>query len=144
MALDNIKTYIIGVILGIAIILSGVFMIGSLSASDTSLDTKGDIQQFNRTLALSQNITTGVNNIENQIDDVSSTESGALGWINALFVSAFNGLKTIKDSMSFVGVAAEESADVFGVSGIKPILAVVLLVITIIILIAIYEAITRQ
>ncbi len=142
MALDGIKGYMVGVILGIAVIVSGIFMIGSYASSDPSLDSKSDIQQFNRTLALSQNITNSVNTMESSL--ATTEKSGVLGWINSLFVSAFNGLKTVKTSTAFVGVAAEESADVFGVTEVKPILAIVLLVITIIILIAIYEAITRQ
>jgi len=142
MALDGIKTYIIGVILGIAVIMSGVFMIGSLSTSDTTLDSTGDIQQFNSTLALSQNITSGVNNIESGIR--APEKAGALGWIDAFFKTAFGGLSTIKNTMGFVGTAATESAGFFHIGGIIPILNVVLLVIVIIMAIAIYEAITRQ
>lgn len=143
MALDNIKTYMVGIILGIVIIMSGVFMIGSLYSADTSLDAAGDIARFNDTLALSTEINSSVNSMTESIN-IDSEKVGALGWINALFGSAFEGLRTLKSTMSFVAVAGTESAGIFGITELNPIISVIMLVISIIILIAIYEAITRQ
>ena len=141
MALDNLKAIMVGTVLGIAIILCGVFIIGKFYSSDTSLDSAGQIDEFNHTLALSQNITVAVQSMDNSI---SSNEGGAFGWIDALFKSSFTGLRTVKTSMEFTGVAAKESAKIFGIEEAIPIIAVILLIVTIIILIAIYEAITRQ
>lgn len=143
MALDNIKSYMIGVVLGIAIIMSGVFMIGKFSTSSTTtLDPTGDIAEFNRTLALSENITNSVNNLDSSL--IEPEKAGTLGWIDGLFKSAFGGIKAVKNTMGFVGTATTDSARVFGIEEALPIIAVILLVITIIILIALYEAITRQ
>jgi uncharacterized Tic20 family protein len=141
MALDNLKNYIIGIILAIALILCGVFLVSSFSSNDSSIDTQGDIQQFNRTLALSQNITTSVDSMNEALD---VENAGALGWIDAIFRSTFSGLKATKQSTEFVGVATKESAKFFGIERVLPIISVILLIVAIIILIAIYEAITRQ
>ena len=142
MALDSIKGYVIGVILGIAVILGGVFMIGSFITGDPSIDTSSEVQNFTSTLNKSYEVTTAVNQMDSEL--TAPEDTGALGWINVLFSSAFNGLKAIGSSMGFVTVAAEDSARMFGMGSLIPIISVVMLVVTVIILIGIYEAITRQ
>jgi hypothetical protein len=138
MGLQDIKGYMIGILLGIVVLTSGILMFGKLTTVDVTLDSNNDLGKFNKTLALSQNITTAVNAL-----DVPSEKAGVLGWIDTLVHTAFNGMKAIKGSMSFVGVAATESAGVFGLTEINPIIVLITLVVVIIIGIAIYEAIMR-
>jgi hypothetical protein len=138
MGLNDIKGYMIGILLGIVVLTSGILMFGKLSATDVTLDSNNDLGKFNKTLALSQNITTAVEGL-----DVTSEKPGVLGWIDTLVHTAFNSMKAIKGSMSFVGVAATESAGVFGLTEINPIIVLITLVVVIIIGIAIYEAVMR-
>ena len=140
--LENIKSYMIGIVVFIVIITSGVFIIGTFSVSDPTLDNHNDIGQFNNTLNKANEITLTVNSMDQSIKDVSEENTGGLlGWLNVLVGTAFKGLKAIGSSLGFVSTAATESASFFGVPTF--IVTLCLLIITIIIVFAIWSAIMR-
>jgi hypothetical protein len=141
MGLENIQKIMIGVVMAIIIITSGVFMIGSFTASDSSIDSANQVGDFNATLDKSVEITTSVNNIQTSIDSVSEEKAGVLGWLNALIGSVFNGLKSIGDTLGFISIASTNAANLFGIPSF--ILPLLVLIIVIIIGFAIWAAIFK-
>lgn len=139
MALNNIQNYMIGIVIMIVMVTSGVLVFGNFTAVDATLDTTNQIQNFTRTLNKSSEITTSVDSISDSISGVTSENTGALGWLNALVGSVFNGLKAVGGTLSFMDVAARESGQIFGVP--QEIIGLLLLITIIIIGFAIYSAI---
>lgn len=141
MGLEGIQNYMIGIILFIIVITGGVYVIGTFRDSNTSLDTVGEINSFNQSLNKAANITTSVNQLDQQIQAVNSQDVGILGWLNALVGSIYNGLAAIGGTLSFMSVAASETAAIFGIPSF--IFPLILLIVTVIIGFAIWSAITR-
>lgn len=141
MGLEGVQNYIIGVILFVVVIASGVFVLGSFYSVDSSIDSVGQVSQFNESLNKASSVTASVGALDSSIQSVSSENVGILGWLNALVGSIFNGLKAIGGTLSFMNVAASESASMFGVPAF--IFPLVLLIVTVIIGFAIYSAITK-
>jgi hypothetical protein len=141
MGLDNIQNYMIGIILMIVIVTSGVLIMGDFTIIDTTLDDTNEIGTFSRTLNKSAEITESVGNIETSIDRVTTENTGVLGWLNALVGSVFNGLKAVGGTLSFMDVAAAETGEIFGIP--SEILGLIMLITIIIIGFAIYSAIMR-
>ena len=140
MALEDIKGYMIGVIIFIVVITGGVMMFSEFSAVDPTIDSGGQIGQFNRTLNKASNISQSVQGIEDSIEQ-AGTGRGPLGWLDAIVGSAYNGLKAIGNTMGFVKVAGEDEANIFNI----PTIFVTLLglIVTLIIGFAIWSAITK-
>jgi hypothetical protein len=131
----------IGIILMIVIVTSGVLIMGDFTIIDTTLDDTNEIGTFSRTLNKSAEITESVGNIETSIDRVTTENTGVLGWLNALVGSVFNGLKAVGGTLSFMDVAAAETGEIFGIP--SEILGLIMLITIIIIGFAIYSAIMR-
>lgn len=141
MGLDSIQGIMIGAVMAIIIITTGIFMLGSFTAVDSNLDTADQIGNYSGTLDKSTEITDSVNQIKSSIDSVTEEKAGVLGWLNALIGSVFKGLKSVGNTLSFIGVASEETATNLGVpSFIMPLLV---LIIFIIIGFAIWAAVMR-
>ncbi len=140
--IDEIKAYMIGVILFICIMVGGIFVMGGFLSSNPSLDSSQDIERFNNTFELSNQITTSVNGISSNIQDATTSDPGILGWINVFFNSAFRGLAAIGGTLNFMVVAAVEGSTMFGIPGF--LIGLLTLIITVIIGFAIWAAITRN
>ena len=141
MGLDNIQNYMIGIVLMIVMVTSGVLFIGSFNEADTTLGGTTDITYFNQTLNKANEITGSVNEIKQSINDVSVSNTGALGWLNALIGSVFDGLRAIGGTLSFMDVAATESGELFGIPG--EIVGLLILISIILIGFGIYAAVMR-
>ena len=143
MALDEVKGYLIGVIMFIVVITGGVIAFSSFTAYDSSIDSTNQIGAFNQTFNKAANITTSVTKIQQSVDRASTNGGGPLGWLNALVGSAYEGLTAISSSMRFVGIVADDTADFFNVPFILPLITLITLVITLIIAFGIWSAITK-
>lgn len=141
MGLDNIKGIMIGTVMFIIIITTGVFMLGSFRTDDSTLDSTNQIDKFNSTLDKTQEITSSVNDIKSSVDSVTQEKVGPLGWIEALVGSAYSSLKAIGGTLSFIGVAIEGTAGLFGIPSF--ILVLLSLIIVILIGFAIWSAIFK-
>jgi CHASE3 domain sensor protein len=141
MGLETIQNYIIGIVLFMLIIGGGVYMFGSFVTYDTSIDSNGSINNFNSKLNLASNITTTVNQMTDNVNSVSAEDTGVLGWINALIGSAYDGIKSIGQSIGFMGNAMAETGSMFGIPSF--IIALVSLIILILLVFAIWMAITK-
>jgi hypothetical protein len=140
MGLDDVKSYMIGVILFILVIASGVFILGSFYSEDSSIDMVGQVSQFNSSLNLASNMTTAAQGVSDSIEKAGNSSS-PLGWLDVLVGSTFTGLKAISGTMSFMNVAAAQSSSMFGIpSFVYPLLVLIILLI---IAFAIWSAITR-
>ena len=141
MGLEGVQNYIIGVILFMLVITGGVFMIGSFYNKDPSIDSIGQIDSFNKSLNKASEVTASVSELDSSIQSVSNENVGVLGWLNALVGSIFNGLRAIGDSLGFMSTASSEASAIFGIPAF--ILPLILLIVTVIIIFAIYSAITK-
>lgn len=141
MGLEQLQSYITGVILAIIVITGGLLILNDFRSNDTSIDPTNTVNSFNRTLNKANEVNISVSGMSNSIQEASTTNTGVLGWLNALVGSIFDGLKAIFSSFSFVNVAAEETGKELGIPAILTSLA--LLIITIIIVFAIWSAITK-
>ena len=142
MALDDLKGYVIGVLLFVVVIIGGVVMLGTWYNGDPTLDTTGDIAQFNQSFAKASDVTNSVDSIKSSMD-VNENDAGflGLGWLNALLGSAFTGLKAIYGSLSFMDVVGTEAGALFGIPA--SIIALIICIAAIIIIFAIWSAITK-
>lgn len=130
MGLESIQKIMIGVVMAIIIITSGVFLLGSFTASDPSIDTANKVGNFSATLDKSVEIKDSVGRIETSINSVSEEKAGVLGWLNALVGSVFNGLKSVGNTLSFISVASTQAASIIGIpSFILPLLTLILFII---------------
>lgn len=141
MGLDDIKYYLIGIVIFMVVIGGGVYILGSFHNADNSIDSSGELSQFNDSLYKASNITKVINDLDASINSVTSEKVGALGWLNALLGSAFNGLKLIGQSVGFMKVVASEAGVILGIPSF--IISLLVLITIIIIAFAIYTAITR-
>ena len=143
MGLDELKNYIIGVILFVVVITGGVMFIGSMYDANPALDSVGGISQFNASFAKASQVNASVNDIGNSLETVDDQDGGflGLGWINALVGSAFTGLKAVFYSMGFMSEVGQDVSGIFGIP--YSLVTLIVLIITVIIVFAIWAAITR-
>jgi hypothetical protein len=142
MALDDLQNYIIGVILFVLVITSGVVMLGTFNNSDNTLDTAGEINAFNNSLNKASEVTLAVGSIQESIDSVGNETNDALGWLNVLVGSAYNGVRAVGGSMSFMTVAMADAARIFGIPSF--VVGLVSLIVVVIIVFAIWSIVVGR
>ena len=142
MALENIQNYIVGLLLFVVIITGGVVSMGEFSSRNVAL-SNAPVTDFEASFNKSAEITDTVGEISSSIDSVSTREAGALGWLSALLGSAFNGLKAVGQSLGFVDSLGEDTVSFLGVPAIYPMMALIILIVTVVIGFAIWSAIMR-
>lgn len=140
MALDDIKGIMIGTILAMIVIGGGIYFMGTLFAYDTSLDSPNQIGDFTSALNKSTEMTNSVNDMETSLS-VSEKDVGLLGWLNNIVGSVYKGLKTLYSEMSFIKTTINIIGNLFGVPSF--VIGLLALIISIIIIIAIWSAITK-
>jgi hypothetical protein len=139
MGLNDIKSYMIGLVLFVVVITGGIFTMISLHSSNPALDSSR-IEAFNTTFNKADNITTAVNDISSSITNAGD-KPGALGWFNVLFGSAWQGLKVLFSSLGFVKGLILAVAEIFSV---PPAIALLITLLPIIIIVfAIWGAIIQ-
>ena len=140
MGLNDIRNYIIGTILFVIVVFAGVLTLGSFHGANPSLDSS-QLEYFNESLSLSENVTSAVQGIDDSIAS-SSSSPGPLGWLNGLLGSVWNGVKATRGTLSFVGVAVSEISDMFGVP--RAISGLIMLIPVVIIAFAIWIVVVRS
>lgn len=141
MGIGDIKGIFIGVILGIIVLTSGLFMIGTFSASDTNLDTT-QISTANSVLVNSTaGIYSSVKSLNSSMNKLTNPNSGFFGVFDALISSVTGGLAAIGNTIGFMNVAAYQFALILHVPTF--VVGLLWLIIIIIIVFAIYSAIMR-
>jgi len=141
MALDDLKFLMIGIILSITVIVSGILIFTPFHQANTAQDPTDQFGNFSKALNRADNITSSVNGISSSISGVGSTNSGPLGWLDTLIGGTYRGLKAIGQTIGFVNDMGTESASIFGIP--PTIVALILLIIVVIVGFAIWAAITR-
>jgi len=139
MGLSEIKGYMIGLVLFVVIITGGVFMLGTFRLANPSIDSSR-IDSFNSTFNKAENITNAVNGIGDSLE-ATGDNPGPLGWFNVLFGSAWNGLKAVFGSLSFINGIIVGVGDLFAIP--PAIVVLIPLIVIIIIVFAIWGAIIQ-
>lgn len=138
MALDDIKNYLVGLVLLLVIMLSGGYIFGTFYTHSSGLDASMYVS-FNRTMDRSANLTNTVNQMQSSVTE--NEAAGVLGYLNAIVGVTYHALQALVQSIGFVGLMF---GDVAGQFGVPPfITALLLLIVTIIVVIAIWSAITK-
>jgi hypothetical protein len=142
MGLNNIQNYMIGVIVFMVLVVGGVSIFGTFTSINT--DGADQLTTFNKSLNQAGAVSTSVNEIDNKIQEVSASGAGflGLGWIDALIGSAFNGLKAIGGTLSFMDIVFEEGGALLGVPPF--LIGLLTLIVTVVIVFAIWQAITNS
>jgi len=141
MGLDRLQSYIIGVILSIVVATGGILIMTDFLDAKPNLDSVNDLGDFNDSFSKANEVTDAVDGMSNSIEDVSESNAGILGWLNALVGSIFDGIKAIFKSFSFVESSASDAGIIFGIPAV--LIGLIVLIITIIIVFAIWSAITK-
>jgi hypothetical protein len=142
MGLESLKFYLIGIVLSVVIVTGGLYVLGAFYSSSPSLDPSGKINEFDLHFNATTNVTSGINGMSNSINTASTGSTGILGWLNAIIQSVFGGVKTLFTSFSFVGVMGNYVAYEFGIPPVM--MGLILLIITIIIIFAIWSIATGR
>jgi len=143
MALDDIKSLIIGAIFFVMIIIGGGLFLSSFAASDSTLDTTNRIGALNTQLNKSNDVINATAGIKSSIDIVGSGDVTSLNWFNALFGSIYYSLKASFSSIGFVSAIISDSVSYLGWDAVTPIIALFGLIIIIIIGFAMWSAVTK-
>ena len=141
MGLDSIKYYVIGVIFLVVVVGGGMFMMGSIRSIDPTIDPSNDVGYINNTMNQASGLTNAVNGIGDSVNSVSNSNTGILGWLNALIGSAYNGLSAIGSSFGFIGTMVPILSQYLGIPVF--LTSLILLVIIIIIAFGIWAVVTR-
>ena len=141
MGLENIKSYMIGIILMIVVVTSGVLVLTSFTSVDTTIDTTNQAQLFNKSMNKANEINSSVSNIKSSLNSVTANKVGALGWLNALIGSVFDGAKTLLNTLGFMDDVTTDSSSMLNIP--VTITALIILIFVIIVVFALWEAIMR-
>ena len=138
---ERISTYIIGVIFSMIVVVGGVYILGDVVKSGTTTLSAEDIQKFNTSFNMQNDVNKSVSEIQTQLLN-ADPEYGKLGGLTALANVAWAGLKSVFTSFAFVTNMLGFITTYFGIpSFITGLLA---LVIVVIIAFSIYSAIFQR
>lgn len=114
-AIDSLKpsTYIMAILIFTFFILGGVGIMSELRSSDATFMADENTQQFNKTFNVYADVTTSVGSIKSSVEDAGN-DWGVFGVINALLGSAWNALRLLFTSLSFMN-AVFAGLGMFGV-----------------------------
>ena len=131
------STYLLAIIMFTFFIMAGVAMMGEFRKSDVNFMTDTNSKAFNNTFNKYTDLTTSVTNLQTSVTDAGS-DWGVFGVVNALVGSAWNSLRLLFTSFSFMnGVFA--GLEMFGIPSWVGGLAT--LTVTVILAFAIFSAI---
>jgi len=125
------RHYIIGIVMFTFMIVGGVSIFSIYGNSEPSFIQDEQFQDFNNSFNVVNDITKQVDDLEQSITE-ADTDFGLFGVLNALISSAWQALKLLFTSLSFMdGVFAGLTA-VFGIPGWIPALIGVLVTVVLI------------
>jgi hypothetical protein len=135
------RNYIIGIIIFTFFIVGGVSILGMFASVDPTFTNDEKFTEFNQTFNKLNEVSTQVDNLEKSITE-ADTDFGAFGVLNALISSAWQSIKLLFSSLSFMDGAFEGLSSVFGVPGWIP--ALIITLITVSLVFAIFSAIFQR
>lgn len=93
--------YLTGIVIFALVISGGIWMISSLRDADSSFVDDTKYAQFNQTFNKYEDVRTEVSDLEDSITE-ADTDFGVFGVLNSLISTAWNSLKLIFSSFSFM------------------------------------------
>ena len=135
------RHYLYGVIIFMFFIVGGMGILSIFQTADADFDSSSRSGEFNRTFNKLSQVESGVGTIESSIKD-ADTDFGAFGVLNALISSAWQSLKLMFTSWSFMDAVFEGMTSFFGVPAWIPL--IIGLFITVTLAFAIYSLIFQQ
>lgn len=108
------KHYIVGIILFTLFIVGGVSMLSIYSDTDPTFTDDPQFTKFNKTFWKLEEVNNRVEGIESSITD-TDPDQGTFGFLNSLISSAWNAMKTIFTSFSFMGDVLNGLSTIFGI-----------------------------
>ena len=137
------KHYIIGIIMFVFIIMSGISLLSALNDTDPTYIDNTKFTEFNDTFNKYNEITTKVDDLKSGIEDAEPGQDyGTLGVLSALISSGWNTLQLLFQSFGFMSDVFNGLSDVFGIPAWVPVL--IISIITVILVFAIYGAIFQR
>jgi hypothetical protein len=131
--------YILGIILFTFFIMGGIALMGEFRKGDATFMSDSQTAGFNTTFNKYDTLTTSVTNLQGSVEDAGN-EWGAYGVVGALVGSAWNSLRLLFSSFSFMN-SIFLGLGMFGVPSWVGGLAI--LAVTVIFAFAIYSAIFK-
>jgi len=138
--MEEIKKYIIGIILFVIIIVGGVSMLSELNKSDPTFTDSEDFTQFNKSFDKLNDVTAATDSLESGIEE-AKPDLGFFGVLNALISSVWNTVKLTFNSLNFMNSVFNAGSTVFGLP--TWIGSLIISIVTVIIAFAIYKAIFK-
>lgn len=133
--------YIIGILLFTFVIVGGISFIVMFNDDDNTFIDQEKFTTFNESFNKLNDVTTEVNTLKTGITD-ADTDFGAFGVLNSLISNAWQSLKLLFTSFSFMDSVFAGISALFGVP--TWVSALIGLLITVIIVFAIYAAIFQS
>lgn len=134
MASATPRKYVYGIILFTLIIVSGISFVSLFGANNPSM-TAGEYGAFNKSMNKLTDITNRVNSIDEGFTDPNKQDFGTFGVLNGLINGAWQTLRLLGSSLSFMSDAYEGVSSVFGVPswipGLIALLVIAMIVFTI-------------
>ncbi len=135
------RHYIIGIVMFTFMIVGGVSIFSIYGNSEPSFIQDEQFQDFNNSFNVVNDITKQVDDLEESITE-ADTDFGLFGVLNALISSAWQALKLLFTSLSFMDGVFLGLTSVFGIPGWIPALVGVL--VTVILIFSIFSAIFQR
>ncbi len=138
--MEEIKRYIIGIVLFVMIIVGGVSMLSELNKSDSTFTDSEDFTQFNKSFDKLNDITEETDKLKSGVVG-SKPDLGFFGVLNSLISSVWQTEKLTSNSLNFMDSVFNAGQTIFGV----PIWigSLIISIISVIIVFAIYKAIFK-
>ncbi len=138
--MEEIKKYIIGIIIFTIVIVGGVSMLGELNKSDSTFTDDETFTQFNKSFDKLNDITEATDNIQADFEE-DKQDFGVFGTLGALVGTAWQTIRLTFTSFGFMNSVFSQGSVVFGIP--TWIAGLITAIITIIIAFTIYKAIFR-
>lgn len=135
------RHYIIGIIMFTFFIVGGVSLLSIFNDSNPTFTSDDKFTEFNQSFNVLDDVTDQVDSLEGSITE-ADTDFGLFGVLNALISSAWQALKLLFSSLSFMDNVFGGLASIFGVPTWIP--AIVILIITVVLAFAIFSAIFQR
>lgn len=135
------RHYLIGIVIFTFFMIGGMSILSQYIAVDPDYGDADKIEQFNRTFNVLDNVNTEIGNLQDNVES-ASTDFGTFGVLNSLISSAWNSLKLLLSSFSFMNSVFYGLNTFFGIPAWIP--GLIILLITILIVFAIWSAIFQR
>ena len=131
------STYIMGIIIFTMLTVSGVAMFSILTDNNPNMVT-GDIEQFNNTFNVYNDVINQTNTIADQLEQADSDPTG----ISALVSGSWQTLRLLGSSLNFMHEAIKGMSGMFGIPVFVPYLIIAM--VTVMLVFAIWGAVFQR